>query len=73
MRTAWAVVEDGKIDINTVYATRRGAIVNWLVQWSGDMVSAQTSDEEIEKRWGQWVDRRDSLICTTVNIEVTKR
>lgn len=46
----WAVVQNNRIDPATVYGTRRGAIVNWLVT-QGYFVSSAMSDDIIERIW----------------------
>lgn len=47
----WAVVQDGKINMKTVYSTRRGAIANWLLVGCGLMFGDNVSDEQIEEMW----------------------
>jgi hypothetical protein len=46
----WAVVQDGEIMLSTVYGSRRGAMVNWLIT-NGWMILKHTSDDEIEAAW----------------------
>jgi hypothetical protein len=46
----YVVVEHGSLDLRTVYPTRRGAIVNWLMT-HGQSIAASTSDGEIEELW----------------------
>ena len=46
----WAAIRDGRILVNTVSATRRAAIVNWL--WTADVRVLNTwTDERIEEEW----------------------
>lgn len=47
----WAVIENGKIAVNTVSDTRRAVIVNWLVTTAGVLVLASWTDEHIETLW----------------------
>jgi hypothetical protein len=52
MDTAFAVLSFGKIKIETVSPSRRGALVNWLVAGPPKLMIYQwTSDEEIERHW----------------------
>jgi|APCry1669192522_1035417.scaffolds.fasta_scaffold04459_3 hypothetical protein len=53
----FAVVSFGKIDVNTVSPTRRGALVNWLVASARIPVYQWTSDEDIEASWRQLCGR----------------
>ena len=50
----YAVVMDDKIDMRTVSATRRAAIVNWLVANAVCMVYLWTTDDEIEVLWARY-------------------
>jgi len=69
-KTGWAVVEYGDILVNTVCDTRRGAIVNWLIAEKNLLTLAGVTDNAIEQLWAK---HQGDSICTTVNIEVTKR
>lgn len=47
----WAVVEQSGINMNTVYSTRQGAIVNWLVTTAKIALSHNASPNYIEMMW----------------------
>jgi hypothetical protein len=48
---AWAVIDGGKIKVKTVSDTRRAAMVNWLVTEREIYITANMSDEQIERLW----------------------
>lgn len=47
----WAILHDGKLDIRTATAERRGAIINWLVVERGGLIRDSDSDAAIEALW----------------------
>jgi hypothetical protein len=47
----WAVIQRGEIKVDTIAATRRAAIVNWLVTHIGRMVLNSHTDDDIEVMW----------------------
>lgn len=47
----WAVVDNGKILVDTVSSTRRAAIVNYLVVYKGIRIFDSYSDAKIEELW----------------------
>ena len=51
--TGFAVMTDGKIDMQTVGETSRCARVNWLVAVAGIFIFKWHTDVEIEKLWHQ--------------------
>lgn len=51
MIKAWAVTLDGNVLPNTVAATRRAALVNYLVAERGIAVFHRHSDEDINRMW----------------------
>ena len=54
----WAVCNPlGFPKANTVAATRRAAIVNWLVSEAGVLIWNSDADSHIEKLWGQYSPR----------------
>lgn len=63
----WAVIDDSGIRLDTVYETRRGAIVNWLAV-GGRTILDIDSDGEIET-W--WQERRGTAVVAEVNVTAT--
>ena len=51
MTTAYAVIEDEKIDIKTVSLTRQAAIINWLVTKKKIMIYNSDTIDDIETYW----------------------
>lgn len=47
----FGVVDDTGLKINTISATRRAAIVNWLCTEAGVMPLKTSSDAAIEQMW----------------------
>lgn len=47
----WAVTDETGIDIKTVSATRRAAIVNWIVVKQRLPITTMHSDAQIEALW----------------------
>jgi hypothetical protein len=62
----WAAMQDDKILVATVSATRTGAMVNWLATESALLVWDRLSDAEIELIWQVQGERHGARI-----IEVT--
>lgn len=50
-REAWAVVDNGGINIRSVSPTRRAALVNWLVTERQLQATIFATDEDIERTW----------------------
>ena len=51
MTSAYAVIEDEKIDIRTVSLTRQAAIINWLVTKKKIMIYNSDTIDDIEIYW----------------------
>ncbi len=51
MTGAYAVIEEGLIDVATVSSTQRAAKVNWLVVHHGCPIYRTTTDKQIEEMW----------------------
>lgn len=49
--SGWAVRNGAELYVNTISATRRAAIVNWLVVCGGAYVTNDHTDEQIEMLW----------------------
>ena len=69
--TGYAVVGVDKIYMHTVYPTRRGAIVNWLVTTAKMPLSQNASDEYIEQMWATHsVDNKVAVVQVEVRVLV---
>ena len=59
--TAWAIVENGKLNVNTVHGRAPvSAMVNWLCTEHDMMLTRNWSDEMIQKQFNEVVARRRS-------------
>ncbi len=63
---AYAVIEDGKINVPTISNARRAAIVNWLVVEANLMIYSKDTDEYIKQLWEE--NKRDATI---IEVEVS--
>lgn len=69
MNAGYAVIEQGKLHVNTVSETRRAAAVNWLCVSKNVMIHAEMTDEQIEKTW-QFFSRNETIATISpVHIE----
>jgi hypothetical protein len=66
----WAAVQDGYIDLRTVYGTRRGAIVNWLAT-NNVYVTSSMTDDHIERLWS--IARGKSRTLNVIEVTVSGR
>jgi len=66
---AWAVVKDGVILVNTVYESRIGVIVNYLLTEEAILTSAATSDERIEKAWVKFKSPSMDVVEITLTLK----
>ena len=65
----YAVVGVDGIDLHTVYPSRRGAIVNWLVTSAKIPLSSNASDDFIEQAWAAHsIDARVALCQVEVRV-----
>lgn len=64
-KKGWAVVDIDGIRVDTVSATRRAAIVNWLVTSAGLFIYNSDTDEKIDSLWN---DRRGIATVQEVRI-----
>jgi len=48
---AWAVIDNGGINIRSVSPTRRAALVNWLVVERQLQATIFATDDDIERMW----------------------
>ena len=70
--TAWAVVENGKILVNTVDGTRRGSIIKFCLECLKSRVEedlfmlSRFDDTQIEEIWAN--HKALSAICTVINL-----
>ena len=65
----YAVVEDGAINMNTVYPTERGAVVNWLCVVKRVVMHYKVTDDTI---WCTWEDMRGSATICRVLVTVVE-
>ena len=63
------MVEHGNIDLHTVYPTRRGAIINWLVT-HGQPILAVTTDSEVERVMGNAFSGARRIVVHKVLVSV---
>lgn len=72
--TGWAVRTICGIDTFTVSATRRAAIVNWLVAGEHNqrrvMIFAHHDDALIERRWAS---RSRNLLAEVIQVTITEK
>lgn len=64
---ATPIIGDRRIDMNTVYSTRRGAIVNWLIKSRGIPIHVGMADVTIEQLWQQYSDGAE-VVPVTVTV-----
>lgn len=57
---AWAVVDNGGINVRSVSPTRRAALVNWLVTERQLQATIFATDDDIERMWQ--ANKGDALV-----------
>lgn len=72
MGTAWAIFENGKIDLDTVHGRAPvSAMVNWLCTKHKMMLTSNWSDEMIERQFNAVIVRsRSDAKVVRVSVEV---
>jgi len=69
MTPAWAVLKGETILVHTVYATRLGAIRNWLCTDAGMLLKATAPDEVAETLWERF-SKRDGVTVSEIEMRV---
>lgn len=68
---AYAITEAGYLRVDTVMPTRRGAIVNWLVLYARQSITADMEEYQIETMFDLWKQRHFDNGVDVLVVDVT--
>ena len=70
---AWAIVtNEVEINLKTIYDTRRGAIINWLVTECGFFAQEHMKDEEIESAWESFRADKGNVTVQSIIVSLAR-